>query len=226
MAVGQILAGLTIRPFGKGLKAHWQMRAAAAGMCAFVAALASVGVNDSSRAIALCALSGLSVGYVELLALILVPFTVKPGDIGLASGFQSSCRGVSGTIATAIYSTVLANRNLKNIPVQVMKAATAAGLDSDVVPSVIAAAESGTEGAFDQIPGMTPAIESALEKAVRVANAMSFRTMFLVSLAFGITAATAAWFIGNMDQHLTNDVARRLQGVRADKKSKEETEKA
>ena len=198
------------------------MRAGAAGMCAFVAALSSVHLHDNAKAIALCALSGLSVGYVELLALVMVPFTVKPGDIGLASGFQSSCRGISGTIATAIYSTVLANRNLQNIPAQVSKAAIGAGLDPANVPKAIAAAESSVAGALNKVPGMTPTIAKAIEHGVQLANAQSYRTMFLVSLAFGITAVAASWFIGNMDKHLTGDVARKLQGV--DKRPREESQ--
>lgn len=201
------------------------MRAGAAGMCAFVAALSSVHLNDNAKAIAFCALSGLSVGYVELLALIMMPFTVKPGDIGLASGFQSSCRGSSGTIATAIYSTVLANRNLQNIPAQVSKAALGAGLDPENVPKAIAAAESSAVGALDKVPGMTPATKSAIELGVKIANAQSFRTMFLVSLAFGFTAVIASWFIGNMDAHLTDEVARKLQGVSGEKKEEHGVEK-
>lgn len=190
------------------------MRAAAVGMCAFVAGLSSVQLGDNTKAIALTAMAGLSVGYVELLALVMVPFTVKPGDIGLASGFQSSCRGNMGTIATAIYSTVLANRNLQSIPSRVRKAALLAGLDADAVPNAIAAAEAGTEAAYEAVPGLTPSIEKAIKLAVQAANVQSFRTMFLVSLAFGLTAILASWFIGNLDGHLTDDVARKLQGAK------------
>jgi hypothetical protein len=187
------------------------MRLGAAGMCVFVAGLASVRLADNEKAIALTTMAGLSVGYVELLALVMVPFTVKPGEIGLASGFQSSCRGNMGTIATAIYSTVLTNRNLKNIPPHVRKAAIAAGFDADSLPKAVAAAEAGTEAAYKAVPGLTPSIEKAIKLAVRAANVKSFRTMFLISLAFGLTAILASWFIGNMDHHLTSDVARKLQ---------------
>lgn len=211
VAAGQICAGITIRPFGKALKAHWQMRVAAMGMCSFVAGMAAVTIDRGNMAIAFMALAGFSVGYVELLALIMVPFTCPPGDIGLASGFQSSCRGTSGTIATAIYATVLANRNVINIPGQVGPAAIAAGLPESSVAAAIAAAEAGTPAAFAKVPGMTPAIQAAITLATRVANAMSFRTMFLVSLAFGLTSVIGSFFIGNLDEHLTDDVARKLQ---------------
>lgn len=214
VAVGQISAGITLRPFGRALKAHWQMRVAAMGMAAFVAAMASVGVSQHSLAITLITLSGFSVGYVELLALVMVPFTVDPGDIGLASGFQSSCRGIAGTIATGIYSTVLANRNKMNIPREVTRAAASAGLNTSSVPAAIAAAELGTPAAYAKVPGITASIQAALMQAVKVANASSFRTMFLVSLAFGLSAAIASFFIGNMDRHLTDEVARKLQGVK------------
>lgn len=211
MAFGQICAGITLRPFGKALKAHWQMRAAAMGMCSFMAALAAITIDRGNMAIAFMALAGFSVGYVELLALIMVPFTCPQEDIGLASGFQSSCRGTSGTIVTAIYATVLANRNLINIPGQVGPAAIAAGLPESSVAAAIAAAQVGTPAAFAKVPGITPKIQAAITLAVRIANAMSFKTMFLVSLAFGVTSVIGSFFIGNLDDHLTDEVARKLQ---------------
>lgn len=224
VAVGQICSGITLRPFGKALKAHWQMRVAAMGMASFVAAMAAVTVSRHSLAIALITLSGFSVGYVELLALVMVPFTVDASDIGLASGFQSSCRGIAGTIATGIYSTVLANRNKMNIPHEVTLAASSVGLDSTALPAAIAAAELGTPAAYAKVPGITPAIQAALVQAVKVANADSFRTMFLVSLAFGLSAAIASFFVGNMDDHLTDEVARKLQGVKGDVTTKTDEE--
>ncbi|KAH7131673.1 hypothetical protein B0J13DRAFT_529649 [Dactylonectria estremocensis] len=81
VAIGEICAGTALRLFGKALKAHWQMRTGAAGMCDFVADHASVGLGDDSKAIALTTMAGFSVGYVELLALVMVPFTVAPGDV-------------------------------------------------------------------------------------------------------------------------------------------------
>ncbi|TPX11720.1 uncharacterized protein E0L32_007457 [Thyridium curvatum] len=197
------------------MKAHWQMRASAVAMAAFVASMAAITVDKGSLAIALMALSGFSVGYVELLALVLVPFTCPPGDIGLASGFQSCCRGTMGTIATAIYATVLENRNLVNIPGQVGPAALRAGLPAGSVAMAVKAAEAGTPAALAKVPGMTPAIRDAIQMATRVANAMSFRTMFLVSIAFGVTSAASSFFIRNLDRHLTDDVARKLQGVKS-----------
>jgi hypothetical protein len=192
------------------------MRVSAAGMCAFVGALASITIDRGNLAIALVALSGFCVGYVELLAILMVPFTVKPGDIGLAHGFQASFRGLSATVTTAIYSTVLTNRNLINIPLFVAPAALNAGLPESSLPAAIAAAEAGTDAAYKKVAGLTPAAEAAIRLAARIANSESFRTMFLVSLAFGFTATFASWFIGNMDQYLTDDIARKLQGVKGD----------
>lgn len=97
-----------------------------------------------------------------------------------------------GTIATAIYSTVLTNRNVKNIAVEVRKAATDAGIYSRYFAKAIAAAEAGTESAYALIPEITPSIQKAIKLAVKIANIQSLRAMFLVSLAFGIMAIIAS----------------------------------
>lgn len=214
VAIGQISAGITIRPFGKALKAHWQLRMASIGLASFVAALAAVKVGEGSLAIALVTLAGFCVGYVELLALVMVPFTVSHGEIGMASGFQSACRGSAGTIATAIFSTVLTNRNKENIPREISSAGVAAGLPTSSLPAAVTAGELGSSAAYAKIPGITTEIKAVLIKAVQVANAESFRTMFLVSLAFSLTAVVASFFVGNMDNHLNDEVARKLQDVR------------
>lgn len=214
VATGQIISGLTVRAFGRPLKAHWQMRVATAAMTAFVAALAVVTHDKGKLAIALMALASFSLGFVELLSALLVPFTCAPGDIGLASGFQISVRNTMGTIATGVYATVLSNRNLINIPKVVGPAAVAAGLSANETAAVVAAAKLGTPAAYAAVPGMTPAIKAAAVLGLKVANAMSFRTMFLISLAFGLFSTIASVFIGNLDAHFTNEVARKLQDRR------------
>ncbi|CAK7218227.1 hypothetical protein SEUCBS140593_003475 [Sporothrix eucalyptigena] len=210
VAFGQIVSGIMVRPFGRPLKLHWQIRLGCAGMCAFMAAMAAITVNRGALAIALMALSAFSLGFVELLAIVMVPLTCSADDIGLACGFQISCRNVLGTIATAIYSTVYANRNLVNISIQVRQAAEAAGLAASAIPQAIVAAETGTAAAYAKVPGMTASIESALMKATAVAQAQSFRTMFLISLAFGLTSVFASFFITDMDHLLTSHVSRKL----------------
>lgn len=210
VAFGQIVSGIMVRPFGRPLKLHWQIRIGAAGMCAFMGAMAAITVERGALAIALMALAAFSLGFVELLAIVLVPLTCSADDIGLACGFQISCRNVLGTIATAVYSTVLANRNLVNIPREVRGAAEAAGLAASAIPQAVAAAETNTAAAYAKVPGMTASIESALMHAAAVAQAQSFRTMFLISLAFGLTSVAASFFITDMDHLLTGQVSRKL----------------
>lgn len=222
VAVGQIMGGITIRPLKQ---LHWQMRISVVGIAAFTAGLAGAGIGQNALAIALTTLSGLSVGYVELLAIIMIPFVVDPGDIGLASGFTASCRTVSGTIATAIFSTVLSNENSKNIPSQVSSAAVSAGLSPSSVPAAIKAASLGTAKAYSAVPGMTTKIQAAIMHAVQVANSKSFKTMFLVSLAFSLASVISSLFIQSVDKSLTGEIARKLQGVRSGHGGTEKSEK-
>ncbi|CAK7227255.1 hypothetical protein SCUCBS95973_006478 [Sporothrix curviconia] len=224
VALGQIVSGVLVRPLDRPLKLHWQIRLGCMGMCAFMGAMAAATTGSSGRlAVALMALAAFSLGFVELLAIVMVPLTCAADDIGLASGLQISCRNVLGTIATAIYSTVYANRNLVNIPVEVRKAAEAAGLAASAIPQAIAAAEAGTTAAYASVPGMTPSIEAALVQATALAQALSFRTMFLISLAFGLTSVAASFSITDMDHLLTSEVSRKLLTSNDEKLARAET---
>jgi hypothetical protein len=50
------------------------------------------------------ALTGMAVGFVELLAIVMCTLVVPPDDIGLAQGFFASFRNTGGTIASMYFA--------------------------------------------------------------------------------------------------------------------------
>jgi hypothetical protein len=108
---GEVIGGATIR-FGGS---QYQLRAAAKITCGFIGAMASCNESTRTSAIIFAIFGSLGVGIAEVIAIITVPFTVSPDDLGLASGVLGSCRSNLGSVEFAIFSSVLRTRKDEEI---------------------------------------------------------------------------------------------------------------
>ncbi|RAH43495.1 trichothecene efflux pump [Aspergillus brunneoviolaceus CBS 621.78] len=207
--VGEIAAGILMKPLGF---TKYQLIASTVIITAFSGALAAINQHHQAYGIAFTAIGGFAVGYLELITLIMCPLYCKPEDIGLASGFLGSAKQIFGTIATAIYVAILQNRITANLPTTVTHAATKAGLPSSSLTDLLEAVAAGTSAALEAVPGMTTKILAAVADAEKTAYAMSFRTVFCVSIAFGGLSIIASLFSREVDTRLDGGVAAKLQG--------------
>jgi hypothetical protein len=76
---------------------------------------------------------------------------------------------------------------------------------------------------------MNSKIQLAVAAATRTAYEHSFRTVFLVSLAFGLLSVISSWFSPNVEKHMTNFLNTKVDGtqwkVSEDKSDPERDEK-
>lgn len=206
LLLGQICGGMGIR-FLPRMKI--QMIVAASLMVIFVALLSTTTEYSRSRSVAFLLIAAISAGYIENLTLSSMALVWPPEDIGLVAGAMGSVRTASSSIATSIYVSILSNQLTKYLPQVVTPAAISAGLPESSLPSLFAAitAAVGLEG----VPGITAEIEEVVGHAVKHAYSLSFRTVFLCTLPFGAIILVAAVMSPNVEDYMTNDVARRLQ---------------
>jgi MFS family permease len=203
---GQIAAGLGVRYLPR---MKIQMTIAAIIMVTFVAAMASVNENSRTRTVVFLLIGSAAAGYVENLTLSTMALVWEPEDIGLVAGVLGSIRTACSSVATSLYLSILSNQLTKYLPEYVTPAATGAGLPAESLPSLFAGI---TSGSFDAVAGITPEITEAVGHAVKHAYSMSFRTVFLCTLPFGAIILVAAIICPNVEDYLTDDVARKLQG--------------
>ncbi|KAL5454836.1 hypothetical protein PMIN07_007380 [Paraphaeosphaeria minitans] len=206
-ALGQIAAGGLIKVFGK--TRYWLILSAF-GMVAFVSSCASLTPATKNMGVAFTIIGPFFVGFIELAALSLAPLFCKAEEIGVSSGMLASIRAAGGSIAVAVYSTILTNRLSTTMPAVVGGAATAAGLPASDVPAVLAAVTAGT---VDKAPGVTPSIIAAIAAAVPTAYSQAFKTVYLASLGFGGIAIIGSLLTVDPEKHLTDKVERRLHGM-------------
>lgn len=176
-------------------------------MVGFVAALASLTPETKVRGITLTILGPFFVGFIELAALALAPLFCKPADIGLASGLLASIRSAGGSVAVAVYSSILQNRLQTTIPASVGPVVIAAGLPPTEVPALVLAVKAGKLVGF---PGLTAQIRNAVARVLPKAYAEAFKTVYLSSLGFGAIALVACLFAKDEQGHLSDEVARKM----------------
>ncbi|KAK6218219.1 hypothetical protein LQW54_002973 [Pestalotiopsis sp. IQ-011] len=204
-ALGQICAGAIVK-WGGNVR-YWIIFSTFA-MFAFVAALAAITPETKNMAVALVILGPFFVGFIELASLALAPLFCKPADIGLASGLLASIRSAGGSIAVAVFSTILSNRVKSTVPELVGPPAVAAGLPENQVGTLTAAIIAGKLSYF---PGLTPSIRAAVSAVLPTAYAQAFKTVYLASLGFGGIAIVGCLFSKDAQKHLTHKIERRMQ---------------
>lgn len=205
-ALGEVCGGAIVRFFGH---ARYWIILSALGMVAFVSSLASLTPSTKTMGIAFTIIGPFFVGVIELAALSLAPLFCHAEDIGLSSGMLASIRAAGGSIAVAVYSTILTNRLTTTLPATVGGAAVAAGLPAADVPAVLAAASKGT---LAEVPGITIAIITAVTQALPIAYSQAFKTVYLASLGFGGIAIIGSLLTKDPKKHLTGKVERRMHG--------------
>ena len=153
-------------------------------------------IYSASAAIAIVFIACFAVGYNEALSLPICAIAIKDQrDIGTAAGIAGSARSAISTVASTVYTVVLAARETKTLSTIVPAKLVAAGLPpSSVADYMTAIAEGGLPSALAAVKGLTPKIEAAGAVAYRVAYLDAYRTIFYVSIAFGVVAIGVTCF--------------------------------
>lgn len=209
ITVGEIIGGSIAQKVGKS---KYQVIVAMTTGTALIAAMAACTPDTPTTAIVLALLGTTAIGYNEAIALPVCTLCIPDQqNIGQAAGLAGSARSAISSVATAIYTTVLADRQAQTIGSQIPSALTKAGVTEANVESYMQAV---TEGAgvdtLKAIPGVTDEVVATVSRAYQFAYADAFRTVFYVSIAFGVLGIIFACLTPNVDKLLTNKVAVRL----------------
>lgn len=110
----------------------------------------------------------------------------------------------------------LDNKLTEYTPKDVSAAVLDSGLPESSLPAFLTAFTSSNETALAAIPGANSTVLAAAATGLQTAYSHSFKIVYLATIAFGGCAIIAAWFAPNMDDKMTDEVARKLQGVQGD----------
>ena len=211
--LGQLAGGFGVRYLPK---MKWQTLVCAVMIMVFFAALASSNPNSRSRSIVLFTLGMIGGGYIESLVLSAMALVWEPDDIGLVSGVLCAIRTASGAIATSMYTSILATELNTYLPKYVAPAALSAGLPKSNLKELPAGIPAG---AYTSVPGVDAQVLKAIAGPIQHAYTVSYRTMWLCTLPFGVITIIAAFLTPNVEDYMTDEVGRKLQAYRGDAQS-------
>lgn len=134
-----------------------------------------IAVNTPASAVAISLLNGFTLGFIQLVGIAMILLNCPDKDLGVAIGLKGTARTLGGSIATALYSTILANRVKDDLPRLIAEATLPLGLPVTSLKPLIIAMTSGHTASAMQIPGVTAAILSAAGMAFKQAYVEGFR---------------------------------------------------
>lgn len=167
---------------------------------------AAADLDNKPQTCALLFIGAFAMGIVESVSITTSTFPLRSQEeIGQGGGLSGSIRNFTSAIAIAVYVSTLNNRLASTIPANIGPVADSLGLPASSVPDAIAAVTGA--GSFDAVRGLTPAIQTALQAAYRLAFKQAASTVFLVILAFSGPAIILACFTQNNDPATEHYVA-------------------
>ncbi|KAF2646766.1 fungal trichothecene efflux pump [Massarina eburnea CBS 473.64] len=195
---------------------HWikhiryQILVSSIWMTAFLGAMASITVENKSQAIAFSFLAGLTIGWGEVIAAIIVQYVVSDQDTGVAFSVISASRTIFGSIFTAAFISVYTNKVPGYLTSIIPPAVTEAGFPESGLTDLMTAIASGSQASLLAVKGMTPEILSVTNIAVSNAYSKSYAYVYYFAVALGCLAIIASACLRDFDQYLTGHVSRQL----------------
>lgn len=114
-------------------------------------------------------------------------------------------RFAGGSIAQAIYTTILTNAQTSRLAKTLPAAATAAGLSAESAQQLLAAFPLGAK-AIAAVPGVTPEIIAAASDAFKWSYAHGLKIMILSSLSFGLLGLILCVLTMDVSQKMNADI--------------------
>lgn len=126
-------------------------------------------------------------------------------DLGFSGGLAGMARYAGGSLAQAIYTTILANTQSTRAAATVPAAAIAAGMSSENAQALLAAFPLGA-AAIAKVPGTSAEAIGAASLAFQWSYAHGLKIVALSSLSFGIVGLLCIFYCEDITPKMTNKV--------------------
>ena len=174
--IGLCFGAFCLALFGGYVK-HWKttLTVSFALTAIFGGLMALVTPTNKSVMIAFVFLEQLAFGWAQYLVIMFGQLGVKQIDLGIAAGMLGFARYVGGTLALAIYDSILVNSQASSANSLVPPAAIAAGLPESSVPALLAALPLGAS-AMESVPGVSASVLAAAGNAYTLSYVKALRS--------------------------------------------------
>jgi hypothetical protein len=142
-------------------------------------------------------------GWAQYESVAFTQLGVPQQDLGFSGGLAGMARYAGGSLAQAIYTTILANTQSKRFASTLPRAAVAAGMTPENAQKLLAAFPLG-EKAIAAVPGTTAEALAAAANAFKWSYAHGLKVVALSSLSFGILGLICCFLCEDITPKMTN----------------------
>lgn len=204
--VGLVFGSLCLMAFGN-LIGHWKWTLAVmwTGMVAFGALMGLVTPFNQGIMIAFCCINATFFGWAQYESIAFTQLGVPQQDLGFSGGLAGMARYAGGSLAQAIYTTILTNTQSTRAAATVPAAAIAAGMSPENAQALLAAFPLGAT-AIAKVPGTTAEAIGAASLAFQWSYAHGLKIVALSSLSFGLVGLLCIFYCEDITHKMTNKV--------------------
>ncbi|KAF1990401.1 MFS general substrate transporter [Aulographum hederae CBS 113979] len=203
--LGLVFGALLLTSFGS-VVGHWKWSLTGSwiGLTIFGGLIAMVTPFNKGTMIAFTFLEQMFFGWAQYESIAFTQLGVHQHDLGVSGGLAGVARYGGGSLAQAIYTTILVNTQSSRAAATVPQAAIAAGLSSESASQLLAAFPGGA-AALQAIPGINAEILAAASLAYKWSYAHGLKMTTLASLAFAGVGLVCCLLCENIDAKMNNE---------------------
>lgn len=215
LVAGAVLFGLTGHKIG-----HWKITliVSMTGAVLFGGLLALVTPTNKSLMIALVFLEQFTFGWAQYEAIIFVQLGVDQLDLGASGGLAGVARFGGGSLAVAVYTSVLTNTQASKANDIVVAAGMNNGLTRAAASQLLGALSLGAD-AIAAVPGVNPAAIAAAGAAFLDSYAYGLKMTAYTSLGFGGLGILMCFLVEDVGPKMNNKVEVYLENDRFGEKN-------
>jgi hypothetical protein len=202
--VGLVFGALLLIAFGN-LLGHWKWTLITTwtGMTLFGALMGLVTPFNKGLMIAFCCINATFFGWAQYESVAFTQLGVPQQDLGFSGGLAGMARYAGGSLAQAIYTTILTNTQTRRAATTLPAAAVSAGMTQENAQKLLAAFPLGAT-AIAAVPGTTAEALAAASLAFQWSYAHALKIVALSSLSFGIVGLLCVFWCEDVGKKMTN----------------------
>lgn len=204
--IGLVFGACLLIAFGDLIKHYkWTLCISWGGMVFWGGMMALVTPYNKGMMIAFTFLEQTFFGWAQYLSIAFTQLGVHQQDLGMSGGLAGVARYAGGSLAQAIYVSILANTQASRAAATVPQAAMQAGATSDTATALLAAFPLGS-AAIAEVPGTNSDILAAAGTAFQWSYAYGLKMTALSSLSFGFLGFILCLMCENIDHKVRTSI--------------------
>jgi len=208
-AIGGFLGGILIGK-GPGLKSNHILVYGSSLKLISDAIYTTLTPNTFSLALGMGFLAMFGMGASLVALIVCSQLASEDRHIGLATLVLGSMRGIGGSVAVTVYTSIMMNTVKEDAGPRVAKAVLPLGFPPTALAPFVGLIIGGKLDTAAKIPGVTQQMVDAAEQAIKWSWTLAFQRIYYAAVAFSVFAVVVSFFVKDVTSNMTDNVAVRL----------------